>query len=180
MCRVGRVKDNAGFTLVEVLVTICLLSLLFGFFLQCFVFVMEQYRCRIALLELEENISIAIDLLETDLSQTIGVSACNHDSLTIQQMDGMIYYTLGTDTQSKDHFYDLTGKILYRRESTQWNRQPMANFISSFRVIYYDEDANPTEQASLVKSIEIQLEGIWNHTVIRRSQIIRLKDSHYF
>ena len=33
-----------------------------------------------------------------------------------------------------EHLYPLEGKILYRKESTQWNRQPMANFIETLTI----------------------------------------------
>lgn len=174
-----KLHSTAGFTLTELLVVICLLGLLSGFFLQCFVFVMEQYRNRIALLELEDNLCMAMDFLAADFEKTVAVSGCNGSSLTLQTNDGKIYYTVGTDTQAKEHFYDLEGKIFYRRENTQKNRQPMANFISNFSVVYYDETGTPTETDSTVETVEILLEGTWNDTVIQQRQFARLKDSDY-
>ena len=175
-----KLSVQTGFTLTELLVVICLFSLLSGFFVQCFVFAMEQYQHSIALMELEDNLSSSMDWLASDLTESIAVLKCTDDELTLQTSDGKIYYTLGTDTQAKEHFYDLEGKTFYRRENTQKNRQPMANFISCFRVTYYDETGNPTENASSVKIVEILLEGTWNDTVISQSQAARLKDSDYF
>ena len=174
-----KLAGNTGFTLTEVLVVLCLFALLSGFFLNCFVFAMEQYQHSIALLELEDNLYNSMDWLASDLAETIAVSDCNASGLTLETAEGKIYYTLGTDTQAKEHFYDLTGKIFYRRETTQKNRQPMANFISCFRVTYFDELGNPTEHAPSVKTVEILLEGTWNDTVISQRQAVRLKDSNY-
>lgn len=175
-----RICNKKGFTLVEMLVVIILLSILSGFFLQCFTFMVEQYHHRIALLELEENLSIAMDLIVKDLSESVGVSNCEANSLTLQTLDKKIYYTLGTDQQADEHFYDLKGKILYRRENTQINRQPMANFISRFTAVYYDASGNCTEDISQVRVVAVALEGQWNETVITQKRIVRLKDAYYF
>ena len=175
----NKLMNHAGFTLAEMLVVLCLFALLSGFFLNCFVFAIEQYQHSIALMELEDNLCNAMDWLALDLAETVVISDCSESSLTLQTADGKIYYTLGTDTQAKEHFYDLTGKIFYRRENTQKNRQPMANFISRFRVTYYDEQGNLTEHAASVKMVEILLEGTWNDTVIAQKQTVRLKDSDY-
>lgn len=168
-----------GFTLAEVLVVMLLLSILSGFFLQCFTFVMEQYRYRIALLELEENLSISMDLIAKDLSDAIGVTDCNSGSLTLQMRDKKVYYTIGTDQQADEHFYDLKGKILYRRENTQRNRQPMLNYISRFTVTYYDEEGNCATDSDRVSTVAVELEGTWNETVLTQKRIVRLKDSNY-
>lgn len=174
-----KLNSCAGFTFTELLVVLCLFALLSGFFLNCFVFAMEQYRNSIALMELEDNLCISMDCIASDLRETTAVLNCSTDSLNLQTVDCKVYYTRGTDTQAKEHFYDLTGKILYRRENTQINRQPMANFISDVCVNYYDELGNPTEQASNVKIVEILLEGTWNETVISKALAVRLNDSDY-
>lgn len=175
-----KIFSKKGFTLAEMLVVLILLCTLSGFFLQSFTFVMEQYQHRLALLELEENLSISMEYIAKDLSESIGVVACKSDSLKLQTLDGKVDYTLGTDQQADEHFYDLKGKILYRRENTQQNRQPMANYISCFRIVYYDENGNYTEESSQVCAVEILLEGQWKETVITQKRIARLKDSYYF
>ncbi len=172
--------SHAGFTLTEMLVVLCLVAVLSGFFLQCFIFVMEQYQSRMALLELDDNLSIAMDYIAMDLADCIGVSGCSTDSLTILHPDGAIYYTTGTDPQEKAHFYDLKGKILYRRENTQRNRQPMANFVSRLCVNYYDRAGIRTADAASVYIIEVELEGIWNETTVKQRQIARIQDSRYY
>ncbi len=176
----NKTKNNDGFTLAELLVVLCLMAVLSGFFVQCFVFVMDQYRDRIALLELEENLSISMDLIAKDLADCIGVSGCSSDSLTLLKSDGAVYYTTGTDTQAKDHFYDLKGKILYRRENTQRNRQPMANFVSRLCIHYYDSTGASTVDDTRVYLVEVELEGIWNNTSIVQRQIARIQDSQYY
>ena len=177
----GHIKlySQRGMTVAEVLVVICLLAVLSRFFLQCFVFVQDQYRHRIALLELEDNISISLEWLERDLLASIGVSSCSQDSLTLAMPDGMVYYTVGTDTQAKEHFYELKGKILYRRESTQKNRQPLTNFISRFYVTYYDKLGNKTTDVAKVCAVQIVVEGTWKDTVLTQQLAARWNDSDY-
>lgn len=172
-------RDQHGFTLAELLVVLCLMAVLSGFFLQSFVFVMTQFQHRMALLELEDNLAMAIDYLVTDGANSIAVKDCNAEQLTLLTEDAVIIYTIGTDLQAKEHFYDLTGKILYRRESTQVNRQPMVNFISGFCVSYYDSTGAATSDPDCVSMVDIQLEGVWNDTVVQKRQIICLKDSDY-
>ena len=168
-----------GVTLAELLVVLSLLSILFGFFLRCFVFSMEQYQYRTAFLELQDNLAIAIDLIASDVAEGTAVLDCNEEKLSLQKGARKVYYDLGTDLQATEHFYDLEGKILYRRESTQWNRQPMANFISRFAIIYYDSNGAVTERADKVAVIEVVLESQWKQSMIQQRQILRLKDSDY-
>ena len=148
---------------------LCLFALLSGFFLNCFVFAMNQYHHSIALMELEDNLGNAMDWLSADLADTIAVLECKADGLSLQTAEKKIYYTTGTDTQAKEHFYDLTGKIFYRREHTQKNRQPMANFITGFYITYYDEQGTLTSYAANVKMVDILLEGTWHDTVLSKT-----------
>jgi hypothetical protein len=175
----NKLVSMAGFTLTEVLVGLCLFALLSGFFLHCFVFAMNQYHHSIALMELEDNLGNAMDWLSADLADTIAVLECKADGLSLQTAEKKIYYTTGTDTQAKEHFYDLTGKIFYRREHTQKNRQPMANFITGFYITYYDEKGTLTSYAANVKMVEILLEGTWNDTVLSKRLAVRLSGSDY-
>ena len=173
-------EKRDGFTLAEMLVVLCLLAVLSCFLMQCFVFVMDQYRNRVALLELEENLSVSMDLIARDLADCTGVSKCAADSLTVICRNGVIEYTTGTDTQSKDHLYDLKGKILYRKENTQRNRQPVANFISRLCINYYDGAGACTTDAAKVHLVEVQLEGAWKDKTIVQRQIAKIQDSEYY
>ena len=109
---------------------ICITSMLLSFFLQCFFTVSEQHKQRSAMLELQDNLSLAIELLTRDIARSTSVLDCHAQQLTLQQ-ENIISYSLGTDRQAQEHLYALEGKILYRQESTQGNRQPMANFIDT-------------------------------------------------
>lgn len=175
-----KVKNNSGFTLIELLVTLCLLSVLSGFMLQCFTFVMEQYRNRMDLLELEENLSISLDVIATDMADCIGVSGCNTENLTVRKTDKTVYYSTGTDEQSKEHFYNLTGKILYRKENILGNRQPMANFLFPLCITYYDSTGTITTDDTKVHLVAVEVKGEWKDTIIKQQQIFKIADSQYY
>ena len=174
-----RLRSQSGFTLVELLVVLCLLSVLFSFFLQTFLFAMAQFHNRMALMELEENLAIAADAIASDGVNSIAVETCEPDSLILLTETDRIVYTIAQDLQAKEHLYKLTGKTFYRRENTQGTRQPMANFISAFCVSYYDCTGEETFDADSVDIVKVQLKGQWNDTLVQKQLIVRLKDSDY-
>lgn len=175
----NKLHSQRGVTLAELLVVMCLLAVLMGFFLQSFGFVLSQFQYRMALMELEDNLSLAAEWIASDGANSARVDACQKESLILQCFDGAVTYTIDSDPQAKEHFYNLTGKILYRRESTQRNRQPMANFISEFRITYYDACGIETEDADCVALVEVLLKGQWNAAKAEKRQWIRLKDTAY-
>ena len=164
---------QAGFTLPELLVVLTLTALLLSFFLQCFFTVSAQHRQRSALLELQDNLLSAMEFLTEDITKSTGVHACREDQLALQQAQ-CVYYDLGDDQQGQEHFYDLEGKILYRREDTQQYRQPMANFIDTLTFVYLDEQGTPTTQPEAVRAVQIRLTGCWNGRTLVQEQIVRL------
>ena len=171
-----RVKQ--GFTLPELLVVLFLLSLLSSFLLRCFAAVAGQQEQQLALLELENNLAIAQSWLGDDIAKSSAVLDCAAEQLTLQQ-DQLVSYTLGTDQQITEHLYPLEGKILYRKESTQWNRQPMANFIETLTIFYYDAQGQPTVDSTAVCAVGVQLTGCWREQQITKRQVVQLMGDGY-
>jgi prepilin-type N-terminal cleavage/methylation domain-containing protein len=171
-------RDTRGFTLPEVLVVLCLLSILLPFLLRCFFTIAEQQKQRTALGELEDNLLIAAETLTGDIAGSTAVLSCEENQLVLQKKT-VIYYTLGTDEQAKEHFYPLEGKILYRRESSQWNRQPMANFLETLTFFYLDDQGQPTLEAAAVRAVGFCITGLWQEQRLERTQIIRLAGNDY-
>lgn len=169
--------SNGGFTLPELLVVLFLISLLFSFFLRCFFTIGNQHQQRLAILELEENLSLAVSGIVKDISKSTAVLSCTEEQLSLKQ-NKIIYYTLGVDQQEK-HLYQLEGKVLYRRESTQGNRQPMANFITAMQFSYLDAVGQTTTDSLAVKTIVLCVEGCWQGKTIRQKQIVQLAGDIY-
>ncbi len=172
------VCNKNGFTLPELLVTICLTSVLLSCFLTCFFIISDLHRNRSAMLELQDNLFLAIELLSEDIAKSTAVIDCANETLTLQQGE-VIYYSLGQDQQFREHFYFLEGKVLYRRESMQKNRQPMANFIDTLEFYYLDQNGRTTENSEEVNAIHIFLTGKWMDRTIQIDQIIRLAGTLY-
>lgn len=170
--------SQRGFTLPEMLVVICITSMLLSFFLQCFFTVSEQHKQRSAMLELQDNLSLAIELLTRDIARSTSVLDCHAQQLTLQQ-ENIISYSLGTDRQAQEHLYALEGKILYRQESTQGNRQPMANFIDTITFQYLDQRGFPVKDADLVQAVYVKISGQWQGKTIQQEQIVRLAGTAY-
>jgi len=171
-------NNEKGFTLPELLVTICLLSLLSSFLLQCFSNVAVQHRQRMALLELEDNLMLAITALAEDAGRSTAVLHCKQDELALQQ-EKVIYYSLGDDQQMEEHFYPLEGKILYRRENTQWNRQPMANFLTALHISYLDGKGQMVQEAHAVRAVVLCVEAQWQGKTLQQTQVVRLLGDRY-
>ena len=169
---------NQGFTLPEVLVALCLLAMLLPVLLRCFGTMAEQQRQRAALLELEDNLLLAVEILMGEIAGSTAVLDCAENCLVLQQ-DSVIYYDLGDDQQLKEHLYPLEGKILYRREDSQIARQPMANFVETLTFFYLDGAGQPTDEAALARAVGFSLTGAWQETQLQYRQVIRLAGEAY-
>lgn len=167
-----------GFTLPELLVVLILTALLLSFFLPCFFTLAEEHRQRMALLELEDNLLIAMEFLTADIAKSTAVLDCQEHQLVLQQ-EHTIYYNLGEDQQAQEHVYDLQGNILYRREKTQYNRQPMANFLKTLSLEYLDDDGKPTRDPESVQAVHVTVIGCWKDRQIQKEQIVRLIGDTY-
>lgn len=168
----------SGFTLPELLVVLFLLSLLLSFLLRCFFTIENQHRQHLALLELEDNLTLAITDMAEDISKSTVVLNCEEEQLTLQQ-NKIIYYTLGVDQQEAEHLYPLEGKILYRRESSQWNRQPMANFITAMHFSYFDASGQHTTDCLSVRTVMLCVEGCFQGNRIQQKQVVQLAGENY-
>ena len=170
--------EQQGFALSEVLVAICLMALLLPFLFHCFFSISEQQKQRAALLELEDNLLLAVEYLTMDIARSTAVLECKEELLILQQ-NQIVYYDLGEDQQADEHIYLLEGKILYRRESSQWNRRPMANFIDTLIFFYLDEAGNPTQEAASVRAVGFCLVGTWQDQQLQYKQIVNLAGNEY-
>ncbi len=180
-CREKNIRRaQCGFTLPEVLVVICLTSLLLSFFLQCFFTVSNQHKQRTALLELTDNMMLAMELMHEDISKSLKVQACMSDQLVLcQGKDLTVYYSLGEDQQADEHFYDLKGNVFYRRWHAQENRQPMANFIDELTFSYLDQYGQLTTVPNEVCAVHVKVTGNWKERQLKQEQIIRLAGTVY-
>lgn len=175
-------KRQGGFTLPEVLVVLCLTSMLFTFFLQCFFFWSEQYQNRSALEELEDNLLIAIESMAQDIGRSTGILTWEQESITLvsgYHEKETVAWSLGKDGQAEEHFYALEGKILYRLESTQRVRQPIANFIDTLTISCLNRQGLPAQKAEDVYAVHVKITGVWKNRTLKQEQIIRLAGTAY-
>ncbi len=156
----------------------CLLAFLLPFLFRCFFSIAEQQKQRAALLELEDNLLLAVEYLSGDIAGSTAVLECGETLLTLQQKR-IIYYDLGKDQQAAEHFYPLEGNILYRRESSQWNRQPMANFIDTLTFFYLDEAGQITQEAASVRAVGFCIDGKWQGQQLQYKQVVNLAGNEY-
>jgi type II secretory pathway component PulJ len=171
-------RYKGGFTIPELLVAICLTAMLLSFFLQCFFTVSAQYRERSALLELQDNLMLAAELLTADIGKSAEVLECDPEKLTLQQTK-VVEYSLGRDQQAEEHFYELEGNILYRRENNQQTRQPMANFIKTLTFSYLDQYGRHTALPEEVRAVYLCVTGEWNGRELCTKRLIRLAGAMY-
>lgn len=171
-------RYEEGFTIPELLVALCLTAMLLSFFMQCFFTVSAQHRERSALLELEDNLMLASEMLAEDIGKSTAVLECNSEKISLQQKR-VVEYSLGRDQQAEEHFYGLEGNILYRRENNQQARQPMANFINTLTFSYLDRYGHHTAIPEEVEAVYLCITGEWNGREICTRQVIRLAGAIY-
>lgn len=175
-------RKHGGFTLPELLVVICLIAVLLPSLTQCFLFASEQHKNRIAIEELQDNLMIAMEVISRDISRSSEVITWSSDTITLQnafQNGKTVTYSTGKDEQAKEHFYLLEGKILYRLESTQKVRQPMANFIDTLTISCLDCNGMPAKEADQICAVHLTITGTWKDRTLKQEQIIRLAGSAY-
>lgn len=173
-----KLRARQGFTLPEILVAMCLLAMLLPFLLRCFFYISEQQKQLAALLELEDNLLLAVESLTNDIVSSTAVLDCDEKLLILWQ-DRIIYYDLGDDIEAGNHLYQLEGEVLYRRENIQQNRQPMANFIDELTFSYWDETGQPTTEAEAVRKVGFSIAGSCQRRQVRYQQIVNLAGEAY-
>ncbi len=171
-------RNSKGFTIPELLVALCLTAMLLSFFMQCFLTISAQHRERTALLELRDNLIMAAEMLASDIGKSTAVLSCDSEKLSLQQKN-VVEYSLGRDQQAEEHFYELEGNILYRRENNQQARQPMANFIKTLTFSYLNRYGQHTALPEETEAVYLCITGQWNGREIQTEQVIRLAGAMY-
>ena len=171
--------NQHGFTLPEILVVLVLTTIVLTSGMQYGTTMAMQHTKRTALLELQDNLTISAELLEQDISRSTQVLECDSGELNLQQTGRTVHYSTGNDQQAQEHSYLLEGKILYRRESTQYNRQPMANFLDTVVFTYLDRNGNVTTDPQQVRTVAFTLIGTMDGHCIREQRYVMLAGEAY-
>lgn len=147
-------KDEKGFTLIELIVTLALCSVLLVILTDGLLQWQRQKEQVLAENELAENLNYAMSELAYDLRQTVCIlPQTEADKLVlINETGDTISYELSVDTMSEEHPYQLAGQVLYRKENGG-RRQPIANFLSEMIIRYPEEGEAP------VRVVQISLSG---------------------
>lgn len=171
--------NKRGFTLPEMLVVLVLTTIVLTSVMQYGNSMVMQQTKRMALLELQDNLTISAELLEQDISRSTQVLQCDSEELNLQQVSHTVHYSTGNDQQAQEHSYSLEGKILYRRESTQYNRQPVANFLDMAVFTYLDRNGTVTTDPQQVRTVAFTLTGQTDRHIIREQRYVMLAGETY-
>lgn len=146
--------NKRGMTLIEVLVALLLLSVAYNLIFPVYFSVQKQYNKVIEENEANENLALALEQMKADIINSRGVMRCRDNQLELAEG---VRYQLKADPQQGKHLYtNLTGYVLYRQENGKVN-QPIANFLQSMQVRYFDADGKECMISSQVASVEIKL-----------------------
>lgn len=145
----GYLRGERGFTLVELMLSVLLLSILFlavwGLFGQGFIF-WKQGEHRV---DMYDSLRISLDRMGRELRYTSGVTtSCDSDELYFVNAEGITvsYYC--------DDSYNLC------RKEFGLSGQPLANDIQSVSFAYYNSAGsvvNVSTQAAVVRQVKVTI-----------------------
>jgi len=161
--------NKRGMTLMEVLVVLLILGTVYNLIFTVYFSLQKQYNMIIEQNEVKENLALALEQIKADVINSQGVVRCRSDKLELAE--GIIYQ-LKDDPQRGQHLYtSLTGYVLYRQENGKAN-QPIANFLQSMQVRYFDAGGKECALSSQVASVEIKLTAkVGKKKIVRKSAL---------
>ncbi|MFZ5943371.1 MAG: PilW family protein [Bacillota bacterium] len=150
-------KDNKGFTLIEAIIVITILSLIVAALSGLFESSMRSWSKVNNQAELQHNLRFAINQITADIKNSRGIVVGSSENVIILQMSDSdtIKYGLKTDNLASEHPYDLEGMVLYM-EKNGGNQEPVANFIAGLEFSYNNINFS---EATYVK---VKIEGMTN------------------
>ena len=156
-------------TLVEVLVVLILLGMAYNLIFPVYFSMQKQYNMIIEQNEANENLALALEQMKIDIINSRGVARCRSDRLELAE--GVVYQ-LKIDPQQGKHLYqNLSGYVLYRQENGKAN-QPIANFLQSMQISYFNAEGNKCDLSSQVASVEIKLTAkVGSQKLVRKSAL---------
>lgn len=120
--------SNKGFTLVEVMVVILLLSLIIASLGGLLASGVEAFNYMNNKIELQQNLRYALANIIEEIKNARELIAISDQEITLlNRKDELVTYKLARDPQAKEHLYDISGRNLYLY--TEKAKQPIANFI---------------------------------------------------
>lgn len=181
-----------GFTLVEIMVVLAVSALVMLVVTEIFLAMHDQKSQLLAEVELQENLSRALEKIGEDIRYSDGVAGYSGEYLLAHELtlytwvrDGagrqsyqMVNYTIAVDPVGQVHPFKLSGYVLYRKEN-QGQNQPIANFIDQLTFAYYDQGGLPTKRSTQVASIEITLLGRTDLGQVSMTCRVDLKKQEY-
>jgi len=131
---------KSGFTLIEVMIVVTILSLVMASLAGLFEGGMKSWKRVNTQSELQQNLRFALTNIISDIRKTENVDDNSTSEVLILQMPdthsaNTIEYGLKTDEMLGEHQYNLSGQVLYKRVDNG-DREPVANFIQSIEFIY--------------------------------------------
>ena len=162
--------NKRGMSLIEVIVVLLVLGMVYNLIFPVYFSLQKQYNMIIEQNEASENLALALEQIKADVLNSRGVARCRADKLEL--LEG-ITYQLKDDPQMGQHLYSsLFGYVLYRQENGKAN-QPIANFLHSMQVRYFDAAGHECTSSSQTASIEIKLTcKTGNKKIVRKLALV--------
>ena len=176
--------SNRGFTLVEVIITIAISSIILVCLTEMVFFMDNQQKNMIARIELQQNLTMALDSIAADVENSRDVIGYGDSNLLAKSLnlrkvrlnrqgetyDQRIDYQLAIDPMEGQHLFPLKGKVLYRKTDGGQN-QPIANFIIDLTFEYLDSDNKICTNSHQAEKVIIMIQGEVNNDIIQYQQV---------
>lgn len=166
------VKDDQGFTLIEVVIALALSMVTVGAIYTIYVNQLKSQVVREDKLDMQQHARAAMDLIVQDLKMAgYDPRQVNHDKSQVNDFDGIIYHPTqlvvkadlngnGTPTDSNESIRFSHDQVTFMlRRDTGGGRQPLAEHIEDFSVKYLDHAGRPTTDSTQIRQIELKIKA---------------------
>jgi type II secretion system protein J len=172
-------QDKLGFTLVELLVALAIMSVVLAAIITMFSFYKKSYTTQNVSADVQQNIRAAMELMAQDIRQA-GLDPTNSNNFGIQEATALILHftsdsiDAGIDdfngvvdnTNSESVTYEFKAnridQILYKNTGAE-NRQPFLENVQNLSFTYFDADGVdlgspvPNDRLNDIRAIRISL-----------------------
>lgn len=166
------VKDDQGFTLIEVVIALALSVVTVGAIYTIYVNQVKSQVVRDDKLDMQQHARAAMDLIVRELLMAgYDPRQVNQDTKTGNNFDGITYHpkelVVKADLNGNGTFTDSNETIRFShdratftlRRDTGGGRQPLAEHIEDFEIQYFNDSGQLTVDSKQIRQIEVTIKA---------------------
>ncbi|MGI6227562.1 MAG: PilW family protein [Peptococcales bacterium] len=148
--------NNKGFTLIEVIVVIAILSLVIASLAGILESGMYSFHRVNNQSELQQNLRTSLNLIISDIQTAKSIKSISTNEITLNNDEGVKTFFLDYDNKASEHPYHIKGKTLYYKKNNS-SPEPVTLFIKELNFDWQPKDGDPQDINFVVVTIKGEL-----------------------